>query len=871
MAEGGVKPAEPSSGVTAGVEPMRDDPAGSEVDPVCGMRVDPAHAAGCFDHAGRRFFFCSAGCRDEFAADPVRFLAESESESASSKAPAAAASLDPVCGMTVDPAKAAAAIEHQGRRYVFCSLSCAKKFRAHPEEYISSERSERSERRPPAHQRLLADAPPGTRWICPMDPEVIADRPGSCPKCGMALEPELPSLDADQRNLELDDMLRRFQVSAFLTVPLLVLAMGGMIQALDGILFHGRTALWIELVLSTPVVVFGGRPFFERAWASLKNKSPNMFTLIGIGTSIAYAFSVVATIAPDIFPASFRGHDGQVGAYFESAAAIITLVLLGQVLELRARSRTSSAIRALLQLEPKTARRIEPTGVEHDVPLSEVHPGDRLRIRPGEKVPVDGRVVEGLSAVDESMITGESMPVDKEPGARVIGGTVNKSGGLVMEADRVGAEGMLAQIVRMVTQAQRSRAPIQRLADVVAGAFVPAVVAVAMLTFVVWAIAGPEPRLAFAVINAVAVLIVACPCALGLATPMAIMVASGRGAQAGVLVKNAEALELLGKVDTLVIDKTGTLTEGRPSLAAVSAGEHGIGSGPEADEVLRIAASVERGSEHPVARAILAAAAARELSLLESEAFLSAPGRGVRGRVAGREVLLGNLKLLEAERIPVDAKWHSRAEELRRQGQTTMVLAVDGEVKGILGVADRIKASTREALLRLRTEGLNIVMVSGDSATTAQAVAAQLGIERVVAEVLPDDKARIVKELKAEGRTVAMAGDGVNDAPALAEAAVGIAMGTGTDVAMESASITLLRGDLRGIARARRLSRATMGNIRQNLFFAFLYNAIGVPVAAGVLYPWLGILMSPMLASAAMSMSSVSVIGNALRLRRLSL
>jgi Cu+-exporting ATPase len=682
----------------------------------------------------------------------------------------------------------------------------------------------------------------------------------------MALEPRTVSLE-EEANPELVDMTRRFWISLLLTVPLVLLAMSEMLPGRPvQHALSARLLTWGQLVFATPVVLWGGWPFFTRGWASLVNRSLNMFTLIAIGTGTAYVYSVIATLVPDLFPASFRTHSGEVAVYFEAAAVITTLVLLGQVLELRARSQTSSAIRALLGLAPKTARRLRDDGGEEDVPLDQVQPGDRLRVRPGEKVPVDGVVLEGTSAIDESMITGESIPVEKVPGDHVTGGTVNGTGGLVMRAERVGAETLLAQIVHMVSEAQRSRAPIQRLADVVSAYFVPAVVAVAFLSAVVWSLVGPEPRLVYALVNAVAVLIIACPCALGLATPMSIMVGTGRGALAGVLVRHAEALEVLEKVDILVVDKTGTLTtEGRPRLMSVTAL-----SSVSDNDLLRLAASLERGSEHPLAAAIVAGAQARGLSLTDARDFTSRTGKGVMGQIDGHQVALGNRALFAELGIAL-GELVQRAEALRQDGQTVMFVALDGQPAGLLGVADPIKPSTPEALQLLRADGVEVVMLTGDSRTTAAAVARTLGIERVEAEVLPEQKGEVIKRLQAEGHVVAMAGDGVNDAPALAQAQVGIAMGTGTDVAMESAGMTLVKGDLRGIARARRLSRGTMRNIRQNLFFAFVYNALGVPVAAGVLYPVFGLLLSPMLASAAMTLSSVSVIGNALRLRHLEL
>ncbi|HSE64270.1 MAG TPA: copper-translocating P-type ATPase [Thermoanaerobaculia bacterium] len=702
-----------------------------------------------------------------------------------------------------------------------------------------------------------------TLWTCPMHPEIVRDGPGSCPICGMALEPKTVVSEVEPENPELTDMTRRFRVSAALSVPLVLIAMAHLVPGhrLEQVMPH-RMRAFLELALATPVVLWGGWPFFVRAWYSFVHRSLNMFTLIGLGVGVAYVYSVVAALFPGVFPPSFRGADGQVGLYFEAAAVIVTLVLLGQVLELRARSRTGAAIRSLLGLAPKTARRVRPDGSEEDVPLEAVHVGDRLRVRPGEKVPVDGVVIEGRSAVDESMVSGEPIPVEKGPGDRLIGATVNGTGGLVMRAEKVGSETLLARIVALVGEAQRSRAPIQKLADRVASVFVPAVVAVAVVTFVVWAVWGPEPRMAYAIVNAVAVLIIACPCALGLATPMSIMVAVGRGANEGILFRNAEAIEVLHRIDTLVADKTGTLTEGKPRLVTLEPAE-GFGE----EDVLALAAGLERGSEHPLAAAIVRAAGEKGIAISSPERFESVTGRGVVGRVAGRDVLLGNRRLFEERQIPL-GPLGGRAEELRRDGQTVMFLAVDGKPAALLGVADPVRATTLEAARQLREEGVRILMVTGDNRTTAEAVARQLGIEDVRADVLPDQKLLVVKELQSQGRKVAVAGDGINDAPALAQADVGIAMGTGTDIAMESADVTLVKGDLRGIARARRLSRATMRNIRQNLFFAFVYNTIGVPIAAGVLYPFFGILLSPVIAAAAMSASSVSVIGNALRLRR---
>ncbi len=760
--------------------------------------------------------------------------------------------LDPVCGMTVDPNRAAGSYEYKGKTYYFCSKHCVHRFAENPEQFLKPE--------PPATVQIQTR--PGQKYTCPMHPEIVRDAPGSCPICGMALEPVTVSLE-DEENPELVDMNRRFWVCLFLAIPVFAIGMSDLIPGEP--LQHrvGQSTLnWIQLVLATPVVLWGGWPFFVRAWQSVVNRSLNMFTLIGLGVAVAYVFSLIAVLAPQLFPPSFRGHGGAVPVYFEAAAVITTLVLLGQVLELRARSQTGNAIRALLGLAPKTARRINADGREEDVSLDHVHVGDRLRVRPGEKVPVDGVILEGSSAIDESMVTGEPIPVEKGTSERVIGGTVNGRGAFVMQAERVGSETLLSQIVQMVAEAQRSRAPIQRLADVVSSYFVPAVVAIAVITFIVWSIWGPEPRMVFGLVNAVAVLIIACPCALGLATPMSIMVATGKGANSGVLFKNAEAIEVLRKVDTLVVDKTGTLTEGKPKLASVV-------TAPGVDEatLLRLAASLERSSEHPLASAIVAGAEERGAKLVDTVAFDSITGKGVRGEVEGRPILLGNRALLEEFKIdPGDLA--AKAEALRADGQTVMFVVIEGRTAGLLGVADPIKTTTPDAIEQLHGEGIRIVMLTGDSRTTAETVAQKLGIDEVVAEVLPDQKVDVVKRFQSAGRVVAMAGDGINDAPALAQADVGIAMGTGTDVAMMSAEVTLVKGDLRGIARARVLSRATMLNIKQNLFFAFIYNSIGVPIAAGVLYPFFGILLSPMIAAAAMSFSSVSVIANALRLRR---
>ncbi|MGQ0681232.1 heavy metal translocating P-type ATPase [Bradyrhizobium sp.] len=755
--------------------------------------------------------------------------------------------LDPVCGMTVDPATSKHRFDHAGTTYHFCSAGCRTKFAADPAKYLEKKSA------PPA------DVPEGTIYTCPMHPEIRQVGPGSCPICGMALEPEVASLDTGP-NPELADMTRRFWIGAALSLPAVVLEMGGHIVGGHGWV-DPTLSNWIQFAFSTPVVLWAGWPFFVRGWQSLQTRNLNMFTLIAMGTGVAYLYSVIGTLAPQLFPATFRGHGGAVAVYFEAAAVITVLVLLGQVLELRAREATSGAIKALLQLAPKTARRIGDDGQEHEVEIDSLAVGDRLRVRPGEKVPVDGVILEGRSSLDESLVTGESMPVTKEPGARVIAGTLNQSGGFVMRADKVGRDTLLSQIVQMVADAQRSRAPIQRLADQVSGWFVPMVIAVAIAAFAAWAWFGPEPRMAFGLVAAVSVLIIACPCALGLATPMSIMVGVGRGAQGGVLIKNAEALERMERIDTLVVDKTGTLTEGKPKVVGIVAAD-----GFEESELLRLAASVEQASEHPLADAIVRAARERALTLGKVEEFDSPTGQGAIGKVDGKSVALGNARYLASIGVTTDAL-DASSERLRGDGATVINMAIDGKPAGLFAIADPVKASTPDALKALAREGIEVIMLTGDNRTTAQAVARKLGIADVEAEVLPDQKSAVVARLQKAGRIVAMAGDGVNDAPALAAAEVGIAMGTGTDVAMESAGVTLLKGDLVGIVRARKLSQATMRNIRQNLFFAFIYNAGGIPIAAGILYPAFGLLLSPIIAAAAMALSSVSVVGNALRLR----
>jgi Cu+-exporting ATPase len=849
------------------------------LDPVCGMAVSPAKAATSAERDGQRYYFCSTRCAEKFSAQPEEYVKKTETV------------VDPVCHMSVAPAKAAGSIEHQGKKYHFCSTSCAAKFRADPGRYVATAAPSAPAAPPPAasagtiytcpmHPEVRQGhfgscpkcgmglepvggaAPSRLEYTCPMHPEVVSDRPGSCPKCGMALEPRTVTAD-EGPNPEYVDMRRRFIVSLVLGLPVFLIAMAGMLPG-NPLRPFTYAFNWVQLVLATPVVFWCGWPFFERGWASIKHMSPNMFTLIAIGVGAAYLYSLAATVIPGVFPEGFRMH-GAVEPYFDTAATVTILVLLGQVLELRARGQTGAAIRRLLGLAPKTARLVLPDGREQDVPLEQVKPGDTLRVRPGEKVPVDGIVVEGHSSVDESMISGEPIPVEKGKNDKVVGATVNGTGALLIRAERVGSDTLLANIVRMVSDAQRSRAPIQGVADKVSAYFVPAVIVVSIISFIAWSIYGGDAPLAKALVNAVAVLIIACPCALGLATPMAIMVGTGKGAEHGVLIKSAEALEVLERANTLVVDKTGTLTEGKPRLMAFEPGP-----GFEGKELLRLVASLERASEHPLAAAIVKGAEERGVELTSTENFESITGKGVKGVVAGRTILLGNAALLKDGGIDI-GDLGERAERLRGQGQTVMLAAIDGKPAGLVGVADPVRASTAEAIRLLHADGLRIIMLTGDSKTTAEAVAKTIGIDEVIAGVLPTEKGEVVRRLQKEGRVVAMAGDGINDAPALAQADVGIAMGTGTDVAMESAGVTLVHGDLRGIARARRLSRATMRNIRENLFLAFIYNAVGVPVAAGVLYPFLGILITPIWASAAMSFSSLSVVGNALRLRRAKL
>ncbi len=855
-------------------------------DPVCGMATTDPGAYLPLEYRGKTYYFCSEHCRQKFSDNPEKYLGEPSAGEAGPKE-----FRDPVCGMVTTDANAYLPLEYRGKTYYFCSEHCREKFRENPEKYLRPAEeiaapAARTDGRTqgyccPMHPEVHSPVPasctkcgmalepaipgvfPGTaQWTCPMHPEVIRDEPGSCPLCGMALEPVSPSGAGEEENAEYRDMKTRFVVSAVLTLPIVLISMRSMIPggAFLNALAPAGIFLWIELLLATPVVLWGGWPFFVRAWQSLVFKSLNMFTLIGLGVAVSYGYSLVAALFPGIFPASFRGMDGTIGVYFEAAAVITTLVLLGQVLELKARSKTGEAIRSLLSLAPKKARRIDAQGREEDVPLGMVHPGDRLSVLPGEKVPTDGTVLEGSSNVDESMITGEPVPVEKLSGDPVVGGTINGNGSLVMEATRVGADTLLAQIVALTAQAQRSRAPIQRLADVVSAYFVPAIVLVALLTFGLWVWIGPEPQFAYAIIAAVSVLIVACPCALGLATPVSIMVATGKGATMGLLFRNAEAIETLGKIDTLVVDKTGTLTRGKPALTHVRA------TGLDEKSLLMYAASIEKASGHPLAQAVVTGALDLGASIGEVQNFVNLPGKGVTGTVSGHRVILGNRALFEDEKVSV-RELADEAEDIRKKGQTIMFVSVDGSPAGFLGVSDPIKETSFEAIRTLHRRGIRIVMLTGDHEATARAVAGELGIDEVVADVLPADKEFVVRRLQEEGRIVAMAGDGINDAPSLARAQVGIAMGGGSDIAMESAQVTLVKGDLKGLVSAILLSRATMRNIKQNLFFAFVYNALSVPIAAGALYPFLGIILSPMIAAAAMSLSSVSVISNALRLK----
>lgn len=847
-------------------------------DPVCGMTINPSSAAGKSEFQGKLYYFCSKGCKTKFDFKPESYVPVNE--------PAAeeASEFDPVCGMNVQPSRAAAHILSAGKTFYFCSKACATRFKQDPDKYVG-EPQPRKERQHPADDSQYAcpmhpevkQIGPGscpkcgmalepetialpanrTEYTCPMHPEIVRSEPGACPICGMALEPRVVS--SEERNPEYDDMRRRFWTGVVLTFPILAVMVSRVIPGQPLQHWLGNAILWLQFALASPVVLWAGWPLFQRAWASLLHRSPNMFTLIGIGTGAAYSYSVIATLVPGIFPHAFRESNGHLAVYFEPAAFIVTLVLLGQVLELRARNQTSSAIRALLNLTPRTARHLNADGSEQDVPLDHVLVGDRLRVRPGEKIPVDGVVLQGQSSVDESMITGEPIPIEKTEGTKVTAGTVNGTGSFLMRAERVGADTLLSQIIQMVSEAQSTRAPIQRLADSVSTWFVPAVLLVSILTFLGWSIYGPSPRMAHALINAVAVLIIACPCALGLATPMSIMVGTGRGASAGILIRNAEALEVLERVNILVVDKTGTLTEGKPRLATIEP-QPGFSQA----EVLTLAASLEQASEHPLASALTRAAQDEKIQLQPVEEFESITGKGVVGVVRGRRVTVGSGQL---EPGSWDVSLQESADHLRREGQTVIFVTIDGRPAGRISVADPVKTTAAEAIQTLHQEGIRVVMVTGDRRATAEAVARQLGIDQIEADVLPNHKGEVVQRLQREGRTVAMAGDGINDAPALATANVGIAMGTGTDVAIQSAAITLVKGDLRGIARAVKLSRRTMRNIRQNLFFAFLYNALGVPIAAGILYPFFGLLLSPVLASAAMTFSSVSVISNALRLR----
>lgn len=869
------------------VLPILESASPPVIDPVCGMTVDPAHAAASHVHDGTTYFFCSMSCQRQFSATSDRFLTpQAEHSCCAHKPQEAMTALDPVCGMTVDRDNAAAAAIHAGTKWYFCSTHCQQKFVADPSRYLketapiasSSAVTPGGEYTCPMHPEVrqvgpgicpkcgmgleLLDQPATSKveYVCPMHPEVLSDHPGPCPKCGMALESRTLELQ-DGPSHEQTDMTRRFWVGAVLGLPVFVVAMADMLP--NNPLHHWTALLnWGQLLLATPVVFWCGWPFFERAWLSIRNLSPNMFTLIALGVGSAYVYSLIATVAPGVFPEGFRHANGSVMPYFDTAVVVTVLILLGQVMELKARSQTSGAIKRLLGLAPKTARRVAPNGTEEDVALELIRRDDLLRVRPGEKVPADGIIVEGRSTVDESMISGEPMPVEKQSGDKVISATINGTGSLLIRAEKVGSETLLAQIVRMVGEAQRTRAPIERVVDRVSRYFVPAVIGVSVLTFVVWSLFGAEPKLAHALVNAVSVLIIACPCALGLATPMSIMVGVGRVAENGVLIKNAEALEVLQRADALVVDKTGTLTEGKPRLVSVEPTNDFT-----ADEVLRLVGSLERGSEHPLADAIVKGAEERGLTLVQPDEFQSITGKGVTGVMEGKRVALGNAALMADQAIDF-ADHAARMDELRGEGQTVMSLAIDGRLAGMIGVADRIKPTTPDAIRALHDAGLRIIMLTGDSRRTADAVAKSLGIDEVIAEVLPNQKLDLVKRLQAEGHVVAMAGDGINDAPSLAQAHIGIAMGSGTDVAMESAGITLVHGDLRSLVRALRLSRATMANIRQNLVLAFVYNVASVPVAAGLLYPVFGLLISPIWASVAMSLSSLSVVGNALRLRR---
>jgi Cu+-exporting ATPase len=855
-----------------------------EKDPVCGMTVDPSKAAGKSEFHGKIYYFCSESCKARFDRNPGSYVPVNEPSAEE------ASEIDPVCGMKVQPSKAAARIVKDGKTYYFCSKKCATRFKGDPDKYVRGPEQPKENRHQastneytcPMHPEVKqvgpgscpkcgmalepqTVAPPASRteYTCPMHPEIVRPEPGACPICGMALEQRV--VTSEERNPEYEDMRRRFWTSVVLTIPILAVMVSHVMPGQPLQHWLGGAIIWIQFALATPVVLWAGWPLFQRAWASVLHRSPNMFTLIGIGAGAAYAYSLVAAFFPALFPPAFRESNGQLAVYFEPAAFIVALVLLGQVLELRARSQTNSAIRALLGLAPRTARLLRENGIEEDVPLEEVVVGDRLRVRPGEKIPVDGTVLEGQSSVDESMITGEPIPSEKTAGSKVTAGTVNGTGSLIMRAEKVGADTLLSHIVQMVSEAQRTRAPIQRLADVVSAWFVPAVLLISLVTFGVWALYGPSPRMAHALVNAVAVLIVACPCALGLATPMSIMVETGRGASAGVLIRNAEALEILQRVDTLVVDKTGTLTEGKPRLVSVAAAP-----GFNEADLLAMAASLEQASEHPLASAIVSAAREQGIALDPVIDFESVTGKGVSGTVREHRVGVGSPRLAPA--IWTDASsLQTLADQLRRDGQTVIFVSIDNRPAGLLAVSDPIKAPGAEAIRSLHEEGIRVVMLTGDNRATAERVAQKLGIDEIEAEVLPTQKGEAVKRLQTMGRIVAMAGDGINDAPALATANVGIAMGTGTDVAIQSAGITLVKGDLRGIVRAIKLSRKTMRNIRQNLFFAFVYNTIGVPVAAGVLFPVFGLLLSPVIASAAMTFSSVSVISNALRLRKVEL